>query len=150
MNIPVKYLMFVSLAGFVLSLLIHLVTWANLYLISNFTVMIFTAGILIVWLQSSHIIREMNSHDRHPNPWRHIFALCPLWLKYITFFLIVYGVLNFILSAEFNGGNRWIDLQVSRYKIRGISGIWMAFYAIGFVVAYVEHRFAAEDAEGKD
>lgn len=139
MNIPVKYLMWASLGGFVLSLLIHFLTWANLYLVSNFTVMVFTAGILIVWLQSSRTVKEIEPDEVHGNSWSRLFSLCPAWLKYLTFFLIIYGVLNFILSAEFHSGNRWIDLQVSRNKVRGISGIWMAFYAVGFVVGYVRN-----------
>ncbi len=140
MNIPVKYLMIVSLTGFALSLLIHFLTWANWYLISNFTVLLFTAGVLIVWLQSGHTVKEIEPDETHSNSWSRMFALCPIWLKYVTFFLIIYGVLNFILSAEFHNGNRWIDLQVSRNKIRGVSGIWMAFYAVGFMVGYVKNK----------
>lgn len=140
MKINPRKLMALSLTGFLSSLIVHFLTLTNLYLVSNYVILLLTIGILIVWLQSSENIKWIGGEDTEANPWTKTFNLCPEWLKYATIFLIVYGIMNFIVSADFKPQKGLFDFSVSRQKVRGISGIWMAFYSFGLVAAYARNK----------
>ena len=137
MNISSKQLILISAMGFVLSLAIHLLVAFDLYLVPNMIIMILTAGILLVWLQSSKNLKVM--HKSHPDqhPWKTVFNLCPDWAKYLLYFFIVYAILNFTLTLSFGSGDEYVNFDVSQSKLRGISGFWMAFYALGLIFGYV-------------
>jgi len=140
MNISPIQLIILSIAGLLISLAIHLLTVLNIYLVSNTIIMILTAGVLIVWLQSSRNLKQLYKSNSGLHPWKAAFKLCPVWAKYLTYFIIIYAIFNFALSMSFKSEGGYIDLTVSQSKLRGLSGFWMAFYTIGLAFGYAVRR----------
>jgi len=53
-----------------------------------------------------------------------------------SLFFHFYAVLNFALMMSFGSSNNYLNFEVSQSKLRGLSGFWMAFYALGLVFGY--------------
>lgn len=136
MNISPIQLIILSIMGFVLSLIIHLSAILNIYQVPNTIIMILTAGILLVWLQSSKNLKIL--HKAYPNqhPWKTVFNICPAWAKYLLYFFIIYGVLNFARIMNFDNGDAYLNFDVSQNKLSGLSGFWLAFYMLGLIFGY--------------
>ena len=136
MNFTPRHLMFFSITGLFISLIVHLLAVFNIYIVSNIVVLILTAGIIFVWLQSSKYLKLMHEQNETSNPWKMAFDICPAWLKYSIYFLIIYALFNFARTMSFIGGEGYINTNISSDKLRGISGFWLAFYAFGVSIAY--------------
>ena len=132
MKITPKQLASLSLSGLVLSLLVHLLTLIQLYFVSGITIGALTIGMLAAWLLSSRTVRQLSEKEAHP--WKIVFSSIPDWLRYLFFFMVIYALLNTLLSIETDPGSGYFDSQVSPSKIRLISGFWMLIYLIGFMV----------------
>jgi hypothetical protein len=136
MNISPKQLIILSVIGFVTSLVIHLIAIFDWYQISNTIIMILTAGILLVWLQSSKNLRVLHKAYPDHHPWKSVFTFCPEWAKYLLYFFILYAVLNFALIMSFGSGDNYLDFTVSQGKLSGLSGFWMVFYVLGLILGF--------------
>ncbi len=132
MQITPKQLSSFSLSGFVISLLVHILTLTQIYLVSSITVGALTIGMLAVWLLSSKQIKE--SGETQENPWKSIFVSVPPWLSYFFYFILFYVLLNTLLGLKLESAGGYLDTNVSAGKIRVISGFWLLFYALGFMV----------------
>ena len=137
MNISPIQLILLSAFGFMLSLVIHLLALLNLYLVPNTAIMILTAGILLVWLQSSKNLKILHQAYPDQHPWKTVFNICPEWVKYILYFFIIYAILNFALMMSFGSGDKYLNFDISHSKLRGLSGFWMVFYVLGLIFGYV-------------
>ncbi|MEJ2053167.1 MAG: hypothetical protein P8X42_04530 [Calditrichaceae bacterium] len=136
MNISPIQLIIFSAAGFVCSLLVHLLTVLNFYIVSNTVIMLLTAGILIVWLQSSKNLKAIYRSAPERHPWKTVLGYCPDWVKYLFYFFLVYAIVNFGLTMSFGSGEDYLNFEVSQVKLRGISGFWMTFYISGIIFGY--------------
>lgn len=136
MNISPRQLIIISAIGFGISLVVHLLAVFDLYLVPNTVIMVLTAGILIVWLQSSKNLKAM--HKSHPDqhPWKTVFNLCPEWAKYLLYFFIIYAIINFALTMSFGRSDSYANFDISQNKLRGLSGFWLAFYSLGMIFGY--------------
>ena len=134
MQITPKQLTSFSLSGFVLSLIVHILTLTKIYLVSNITVGALTIGMLAVWLLSSKLLKE--SADTQEHPWKNVFVSASPGLRYFFYFILVYAVLNILLGLRLESGNGYFDTDVSAGKIRIISGFWLLFYNLGFLVGF--------------
>lgn len=144
MNISPTQLITFSVAGFICSFIIHVLAALNLYTASNTVIMILSAGILIVWLQSSKNMKTIYKSIPEKHPWKTIFSYCPHWAKYLFYFFLVYAVINFGLTMSFGKGDDFLNFEVSQVKIRGISGFWLAFYLLGIIFGYALKRHYQE------
>ena len=133
MNLSPFQLLYFSILGFAASLVIHIMTVMHLYLVSTSIMMIITAGVLIVWLQTSKNMKSTLSKNTDIHPWKFIVQNCPGWMGYFLYFLIVYAIANFALVMNFSTGSGYIDLSVSQPKLRGLSGFWLVFYMLGIM-----------------
>jgi len=136
MHLNAKQLFWVALSGMLISLTVHLLTVLNIFLAPSAVTISLTIGILLVWLQSSRQIKLFLAEDNERNPWKSAFALCPSWVKYVTYFFAVYAFINFAISAEIDHTAAYINLNVSQPRLRGLSGFWLAFYALGLSIGY--------------
>ncbi len=132
MQITPKQLTSFSLSGFVLSLLVHILTLTQVYLVSNITVGALTIGMLAVWLFSSKLLKE--SADTQENPWKNVFVSAPPGLRYFFYFIAIYVLLNTLLGLKLENNGGYFNTDVSAEKIRVISGFWLLFYNLGFMV----------------
>ncbi len=132
MQITPKQLSSFSLSGFIVSLLVHILTLSQIYLVSNITVGALTIGMLAVWVFSSKLVKE--TAEANENIWKNIFVDVPPWLRYFFYFILIYVLLNTLLGLRPESGNGYFDTDVSAGKIRVISGFWLLFYTLGFMV----------------
>ena len=132
MQITPKQLTSLSLSGFIVSMLVHILTLTQIYFVSNITVGVLTIGMLAVWLFSGRLVKQ--SADTQDNPWKNVFVSMPPWLRYFFYFILIYVLLNTFLGLKMERGSGYIDMDVSIGKIRVISGFWLLFYNIGFMV----------------
>ncbi len=134
---PASFRVFTVIA-FTISIFFHILSVLRVYLIPMTIVMILTAGMLISWLQTSHYLKGILQLDHKTNPWKHAFNNLPEWFKYLTYFILVYALVNFLFIMDFKGKAGYFDLSLSFNKLRGLSGFWMAFYLLGlaFVTAF--------------
>ncbi len=132
MQITPKQLSSFSLSGFIVSLLVHILTLSQIYLVSNITVGALTIGMLAVWVFSSKLVKE--TAEANENIWKNIFVDVPPWLRYFFYFIAIYVLLNTLLGLRPESGNGYFDTDVSAGKIRVISGFWLLFYTLGFMV----------------
>ena len=150
MNLSPKQLIILSAIGLVFSILIYLLAAFNLYLVSNTVIMIFTAGILLVWLQSSKNLKVLHKAFPDQHPWKKVISLCPEWAKYFLYFVFIYAILNFALMMNFGSGEDYMNFNVSQQKLIGISGFWIAFYTLGIVLGYVLKMHLSNDENVSD
>ena len=132
MQITPKQLSSFSLSGFIVSLLVHILTLSQIYLVSNITVGALTIGMLAVWVFSSKLVKE--TAEANENIWKNIFVDVPPWLRYFFYFILIYVLLNTLLGLRPESGDGYFDTDVSAGKIRVISGFWLLFYTLGFMV----------------
>lgn len=143
MHLTPKQLASFSLSGFVLSLLVHALTLSGIYYVSGVTIGALTVGMLAIWLLSSKMVRQLSDQDKHP--WKTVFASVPDWLRYLFFFIVVYALINALLSIQTNTGIGYFESQVSPQKIRLISGFWMIIYMLGFMVGIHNREIGSEE-----
>lgn len=68
--------------------------------------------------------------SRGENFWRAALRTSPRWMKWMTYFLIVYGIFNFIVFVNRIGHREGLQPdQIMPLIFRGISGEWMVFYS---------------------
>ena len=132
MQITPKQLSSFSLSGFSVSLLVHILTLSQVYLVSNITVGALTIGMLAVWVFSSKLVKE--TAEANENIWKNIFVSIPPRLRYFFYFIAIYVLLNTLLALRPQSGYGYFDTDVSAGKIRVISGFWLLFYNLGFLV----------------
>jgi hypothetical protein len=143
-NILLLPLMAYAAAGLVLSLTVHLLSFAD---VLSFPfgggappLGLFIAlhvGIFPLWIPVMLILWSMTVGRRSQDVWQHILAECPVWMKYMIRVFFAYAVVNFVLGVALlifvypkntqHGGSPpgvvW----------RLFSGHWMAFYSAGLV-----------------
>jgi len=140
MNLSPNRLIYFSLIGLIVSFIIHLLAVMYIYLISTSGMMIVTAGILIVWLQTSKNLKSITRANEDQHPWKYIIANSPQWMHYLFYFLILYAFINFLLIMDFTTGSGFIDLNVSQPKLRGLSGFWLVFYMLGILSGHASKK----------
>ena len=132
MQINPKQLASYSLSGFVVSLIVHLLTVSKIYLVSNLIVGALTIGMLAIWLISSKKIKEYVQEEE--NPWKNVFVSIPGWLRYLFAFIVVYALATAAVSLQGKPSSGFFNFQVPASKVRFISSFWMIVYSFGFIV----------------
>ncbi|MCB0284156.1 MAG: hypothetical protein H6627_12780 [Calditrichae bacterium] len=130
----------IFIAGFCLSLFLHLLIVTMTFHPGNVLSMPFTAGMLIAWLYASRTIKDIYNDSENNLSFKSILFKLPQTQRYILLFLTFYAIINFITTLSAESGNGWVDLNLSHDKLRGISGFWILFYAIGYAAAHIEKQ----------
>ncbi|GAB6041400.1 hypothetical protein JCM17961_20740 [Endothiovibrio diazotrophicus] len=97
-------------------------------------------GIFPLWIPVVLIAQRMTKGVLRREHWRILTADCPAWLRYLTFALLVYAVINFLrFITSPHAGGHGADLP-SPAEWRGFSGHWMMFYTAGLMVVVSAYR----------
>jgi len=107
--------------------------WLQWYRPGYYTVITMTTFMFLAWIYSSNLVRSLSASNEQ-NHWLLIIRNSDSWIKYSTAFFVLYAVLNFIASLQVGEGNSYFNTEIPFYKLRGISGFWMAFFAFAFMV----------------
>lgn len=92
-------------------------------------------GVFVVWLPAVLASNRLVKNYPQKEFWKAALRGCPVWMKYLTYGLFGYAMLNFalfIFGAPKQGGGGPMPPQV----VRGFSGHWMAFYSIAMAILY--------------
>lgn len=132
--------------AFCLSLLLHLLIVTMTFYPGNVLSMPVTAGMLISWLYASRTIKDIYNDGKSSLPFKSILLKLPQTLRYILLFLTFYALINFITTLSADTGGGWVDLNLSHDKLRGISGFWILFYAMGYAAAFIEKQIGKDQS----
>ncbi|HGY55074.1 MAG TPA: hypothetical protein ENK44_05190 [Caldithrix abyssi] len=139
-NMKLRYLLISAISGLAVSLIIHFLTMFNVYKAPGWLLLSITGWMFLVWMATSGYIKQIGQMDDVRNPWKEAMRHCPDWLEYLTYFFIVYAIINFALSLSFEPTEGFFNLDVPRHKIRGLSGFWLAFFSTGIAIAVGRNR----------
>ena len=123
----------------IISLVLHLLIVLRIYYPGNMISMPLTGGMLLAWLFASRAVKDMLDSHKSLNL-KSLLADLPSWWRYLLLFFTSYGIINFISTLSPESGNGWVDLNLGHDKLRGISGFWVLFYALGFSAAYLKEK----------
>jgi hypothetical protein len=115
--------------GLALSISAHCAALLGFSLPEN--VWLLHVGIFVVWFPAVLVAARMTRGGKQKDFWKNALAGCQKWMRNALYVLIGYSVLNFVWFILRSGNS---DSQSS--QVRGFSGHWMIFYAIGFMVLY--------------
>jgi hypothetical protein len=96
-----------------------------------------TAGMIFSWLYTSAAIKDINAAQKEFNFKVFLSKLHPLH-SYGLIFLLIYTLFNFIKTFTTDTGTEWVDFDPDYNKLRGISGFWLLFYALGLTASYLK------------
>ena len=131
--------------GLLLSLVVHAASLAGIAVFGS-AAFALHAGVFVVWIPTV-ITAHRNARDfKHRDFWKAALRGCPSWMKWLTYGLFVYAVVNFtyFLITTVSIAKRSILPEVA--VLRGFSGHWMAFYAAAMSVLYSGTRVPSLDA----
>jgi len=129
-------LIIISIIGFTASLVLHALTILNMYHAGNPEIILLTAGMIIVLLQESRELKDLERNTERPGLVRLIMNQMPHWMKYALILLGFYAFFNFAFAITPDASGGYVSLHVPPYKIRILSGFWIMFYGLSVCVAY--------------
>jgi hypothetical protein len=106
-------------------------------------------GIFPLWLPVVLIANERMRGEPRDQFWRTALSGCPIWLKYLTYSLFVYAILNFAWFFIFAATSLKQQGRSAPPSAvwHGFSGHWMVFYCTGLAVLTAAYRrLGARDA----
>lgn len=136
-SVYVGILLLLSLSA---SLLIHILIMMRYYRPGFLTVSLLTAGMFLAWFHTSNRIKLLADHFPADNPWKRFVSSSPDLLKFIVGFIILYALINLFISMRAASGPGLFNTDIPYYKLRGLSGFWMAFFALASLVQLTVNR----------
>jgi hypothetical protein len=137
-NILLLPLMAYAAAGLALSLMVHLLSYADLQLGGNSLFVALHVGIFPLWIPVVLIAMRMSGGGYSRDFWKVILAECPAWMRYMIRGFLAYAVVNFILCAALlafvypKGGPHGSAPPGLLWRM--FSGHWMVFYGGGLLM----------------
>ena len=134
-------LMLYAACGLVISLAVHLLTFAG---IQPGGTQLFTGlhiGIFPLWLVVVLLAQQMSGGMR-PG-WRGWWALldgCPRWMKLMTQGFFIYALVNFAIFMVIAPTGKRPTTGTPSVVWHGFSGHWMAFYSAGLAILTAAYR----------
>src|SRR5262249_25867443 len=94
------------------------------------------AGVFVVWFPAVLVGIRLSRDFKNKDLWRAALRGCPPWLTYAAGAFFVYALINFALFMLTSVHGKPTESQ----ELRGFSGHWMAFYAVGIAMLYSSTR----------
>lgn len=122
---------FLALAavGFVLSIVVHILSWADVALPES--LMALHVGIFIVWLPTILLATRLTREYKQKDFWKAALRGAPPWTTKVAIGLGVYVFLHFFASLFFS-----VPSEAPAARFRIASGHWMIFYGLSAAVLY--------------
>jgi hypothetical protein len=135
--------------GLLLSLAVHLLSFAGLQPAEKTLFILLHIGIFPLWLPVMFIAMRMTRGVQRKDYWKAVLSGCPTWMKYMTYGFFIYAIANFLIfmfvapagtrDAASPPGSVW----------RGFSGHWMAFYSAGLAIVWAAYSRGLSNLERK-
>src|SRR2546428_7537833 len=135
--------MWLAVAGFLASLLVHFLALLGLPSPFGSATWFLHIGIFVVWLPTVFVAQRLGKGSKQADLWKAVFRGCPAWVRSGAYVVGAYAVVNFVLFI----------IQTTAYpknkvpeliEYRGFSGHWMAFYYIGAATLYSAIRLGLD------
>lgn len=140
-------LMVYATAGLLLSLSAHLLAYAGHQPGGNALFFGLHAGIFPLWIPVVLIGRRMTRGAPTKDFWKIATSGCPVWMKYMTYGLFGYAMINFLLFIVSAPTGSHGAGPPPPAVWRGFSGHWMAFYSAGLAVVTTAYRRGISNLE---
>ena len=124
--------------GFLLAFTLHLLVVLFIWYPGITVSLPMSAGMILAWLYVSSFLKSIPAKERLQFFKKSEYFSAPL--KYFVYFFFIYALINFIISLNPESGEGWFDLDPGHEKLRGLSGFWLAFYSLAFVLAFSQFK----------
>lgn len=138
-------LMWISILGLALSLLVHLSALLGMASPFGEAAWVLHGGIFIVWLPAVLVFQPLTREFKLKDLWRAALRGSPRWMRWMTSGFAGYAFVNFVLFIVLEPGSRGSSPETPAVIFRGFSGHWMAFYSAALAIFY-----SADHAEDHD
>jgi hypothetical protein len=140
---------FMALAaiGFVLSVVVHVMSLLNMTVPFGSSAFALHFGIFIVWLPTVIVSQQATKGIKRADFWKEGLKGCPHWMRIIAIGCGYYALINFAIFIFLAPPKGQSVSPPPPIVLRGFSGHWMAFYAVAFAVLYSWMR--TRDANAK-
>jgi len=165
-----RVIFFVAVFGLIASAVVHLSTFLGINPQRVFPpVWVLHALIFVVWIPVVFSCRKIVKKENRKDFWKIATRNAPRWMKFLSVALFVYAFFNFFFTgfvlseggvpSELDGrkvihnhGKVIRELSDEEYEmhqaytVRGFSGHWMIFYAVGMMVLYSKMKEDSNEA----
>ena len=133
--------MCLAAAGFLLSVVAHVLALAGVSMPGGNLVWGLHVGIFIVWIPTVLVSIQITRFSNRKDYWKIVLAGCPGWMRSAVYVLFGYAILNFVFFMGSVGSqSKHLGAAPPAAVVRGFSGHWMVFYAVAFAVLYSRIR----------
>lgn len=141
MSLLLQPVMWLAIAGFVASLLVHALALMGQPSPFGAATWMLHLGIFVVWLPAVLVAQRLSKNAKQAELWKAVLRGCPTWVKRGAYVVFAYALINFFLFM----------VQVSAYprngvpsalEFRGFSGHWMVFYYLAAATLYSYSKLA--------
>jgi hypothetical protein len=127
--------MWLAVAGFFASLLVHLRAVLGLPSPFGSATWLLHIGIFVVWLPTVLVAQRLGNGAKQVDLWKAVFRGCPAWVKSGAYVVGGYAMVNFVLFT-FQTTAYPKNQMPELIEYRVFSGHWMVFYYIGAATLY--------------
>jgi hypothetical protein len=150
MRILLYPFMIIAAAGFVLSLITHLMALIGKAPPGGGLVWGLHVGIFAVWIPTVLITNRKVQGVQRKVSWETAMLGCPTWMRRTLKVVFVYAIINFILFLLGTVGHPKPVGPAPPSVVRGFSGHWMVFYGVAFSTLYAAFKASRrKDTETK-
>ena len=134
-------------AGLLLSLAVHLLSFAGIQPGGIALFFGLHAGIFPLWVPVVLIAQKMTNGAAKKDFWKVAMSGCPAWMKYMTYGFFIYAIVNFVIFIVIAPTGRQSGGVPPSSVWHGFSGHWMAFYSAGLAVVTTAYRRGISNLE---
>lgn len=131
-------LIIVSLAGFILSLLLHFLALFSIYNPPRLINLLIRLGVFVIFLFWCFISKNMRSDASSKDFNESLWNATPKWMTTTTGLIILYALIGLFnsLAEKYSSGSLIADKSVAENSHGSFPSYWMALYAIMFTLFY--------------
>jgi hypothetical protein len=148
-QISLLALMVYAAAGLILSLAVHLLSFAGIQLGGDTLFFALHVGIFPLWIPV--VLISMKLAGGMPrqsswgtgnswSSWKVMLSGCPPWMQYMTYGFFIYAIVNFAIFIFLAPSGKQIGGSPPAVVWHGFSGHWMAFYSAGLATITTAYR----------
>jgi hypothetical protein len=135
MRVVLLSFMWLAAAGFVASVVAHVLGTIGVDVPKDSPVWGLHVGIFVVWIPAVLVSMRTSLFTRRKEFWKTALKGCPPWVEKAGRVLFFYAIASFFV---FIAGRPFWPLPATdqSWQLRGFSGHWMIFYGAAFAILY--------------
>lgn len=144
MQALLRPLMWLAVAGFCASLLVHSLALFGLPSPFGSATWLLHIGIFVIWLPTVLVAQRLAKGARQADLWKAVLRGCLPWVRTGVYVVGGYAMINFVLfiiQTTAYARNNVPDI----IEYRGFSGHWMAFYYVGAATLHSATRLGLNE-----